>query len=103
MGNVATLFTVYPDTGKEDEVQRLITEQLKPKGMQMEEIAFGIKVLKVMIVHEDTQGSTEFEEKLRKIPGVNNVEVSDESLLCSCMRSFFRIRSSKSMRSYGAV
>ena len=81
MGNVATLFTVYPDAGKEAEVQKAITDKLRPKGMQLEEVAFGIKVLKVMFVHEDTAGSTVFEEKLKKVAGVTEVEVADESLL----------------------
>lgn len=81
MGNVATVFKVYMAEGKEQDITKDIKEKLKPTSMQIEEIAFGIKILKVMFVHEDTEGSTVFEEKLRKIKGVNEVEVADESLL----------------------
>ena len=81
MGSVATVFKVYIENGKENEVSKAIKETLKPKNMQVEEVAFGIKVAKVLFVHEDTEGSSAFEEKLRKIHGVNEVEVDDETLL----------------------
>ncbi len=81
MGNVATLFKVYVENGREDEVSKKIKEELKPKSMQLEEIAFGIKVVKVLFVHEDTLGSAELEEKLKAISGVSEAEVAEESLL----------------------
>ena len=49
--------------------------------MQLEDIAFGIKVIKVMFVHDDSEGSSIIEEKLRKVNGVTEVEVADESLI----------------------
>ncbi len=81
MGKVATVFKVYIENGKEAEVSKAIKEKLKPNGMQIEEVAFGIKVLKVMFVHEDEEGSTSFEDGLRKIPDVTEVEIEGESLL----------------------
>ncbi len=81
MAKVATLFKVYPNNGEEEEVRRNVRETLQPKSMQLEDVAFGIKVLKVLFVHEDSEGSSAFEEKLRKIKGVNEVEVEEESLL----------------------
>ncbi len=81
MGSVATVFKVYIESGKEGDVSKEIREKLKPKNMQVEDVAFGIKVAKVLFVHEDTEGSSSFEERLRKISGVNEVEVDDETLL----------------------
>ncbi len=81
MGNVATLFKVYIENGKEEEVSRKISEELKPKSMQLEEVAFGIKVLKVLFVHDDSIGSADIEEKLKGVSGVNEAEVAEESLL----------------------
>ena len=79
MGKVATLFKVYADDA--DAVSQLIVSNLKPTSVQVEEIGFGIKVIKVMFVHDDNEGSTGYEEGLRKIAGVRDVEVAEESLL----------------------
>jgi translation elongation factor EF-1beta len=81
MGKVATVFKVYIENGREAEVSKEIKETLKPNGLQVEEVAFGIKVLKVMFIHEDEEGSTSFEENLRKIKDVTEVEIDGESLL----------------------
>ena len=80
MGDVAVIFRVYVEEGKLDSVKKEVVG-LKPKGMQTEDVAFGIKTLKVMFVHSDATGSSEQEEVLRKIPGVNEVEVVEETLL----------------------
>ncbi|MDE1827928.1 MAG: hypothetical protein KGH65_02090 [Candidatus Micrarchaeota archaeon] len=81
MGKVAVLFKVYAEDGMESEAKKNISEQLKPTAMQEEEIAFGIKILKVMFVYEDEQGSSKLEEQLRKVHGVREVEVMEESLV----------------------
>ncbi len=81
MGSVATVFKVYPEPGKEEEAKKEIEEKLKPKGVQVEEVAFGIKVIKVLFVHDDKEGSTELEDKLRQVQGINEVEVEDETLI----------------------
>ena len=81
MGNVITLFKVYTEPGNEEKVSAEIKNSLNPKGMQLEDIAFGIKVIKVMFVHDDSEGSSIIEEKLRKVNGVTEVEVADESLI----------------------
>lgn len=81
MAKVATLFKVYVDQGNDAAVSKEIGSKLKPTSIQVEEVAFGIKIIKVMFVHEDTDGSTSFEDKLRNIKGVTEVEVAEESLL----------------------
>jgi translation elongation factor EF-1beta len=80
MGEVAVLFRVYAEEGKEEAVLEEITKQMGPKGSQLEEIAFGIKAIKVLFVHPDTEGSSAIEDKLRRIPGVKEVETLEESL-----------------------
>ncbi|VVB77363.1 Elongation factor 1-beta [uncultured archaeon] len=81
-GKVAVIFQVYADAGKEEAVKKEIVEKLNPKGVQLEEVAFGIKIIKVMFINDDQAGTTDKEEaELRKISGVNEVEVIDESLL----------------------
>ncbi len=82
MGKVATVFKVYAEDGADPEsILKSISAEMKPTSVQMEDIGFGIKVIKVMFVHEDSDGSTEYESKLRKFQGVKEVEVADESLL----------------------
>ena len=81
MGKVATVFKIYPDAGKENEVVEGLRKSLKPESIQLEDVAFGIKVVKALFIHEDQEGSTEFEERIRKIHGVNEVEVAEETLI----------------------
>ena len=82
MGKVATIFKVYSeDSADSNSILKMISDKLKPTSTQIEEIGFGIKVIKVMFVHEDNEGSTEYEKKLREFPGVKEVEVEEESLL----------------------
>ena len=81
MAKVAVLFKIYAEEGKESEVSKLIHEQLKPTAMQMEEIGYGIKIIKAMFVYEDEQGSSRIEESIRKVSGVREVEVAEESLV----------------------
>ena len=59
-----------------------IKEQLKPAGIQADEVAFGIKVIRVLFTFEDVdKASSNVEEALKKIDGYGEVEVEEESLL----------------------
>ncbi|MEM0086852.1 MAG: hypothetical protein QW774_01855 [Candidatus Micrarchaeaceae archaeon] len=81
MGKVGIVFKVYPEAGKEEELSKLISEKLKPQGIQLSDVAFGIKIIKVLFVRDDEEGSTKLEEELKKLPNVSEVEVEEESLL----------------------
>ena len=81
MGEVAVLFKIYAEEGREEEVGKGIVKQLKPKALQLEDVAFGIKIIKVLFVHDDKEGSSVVEEKLKSFPGVREVEVEEESLI----------------------
>ena len=82
MAQVLVVFKVYPKEGELDKAMANINAQLKPKGTQTEEIAFGIKMIKVLFTFDDAQNSSsKIEEQIRKIEGVSEVEVADEELL----------------------
>ncbi|MDE1805054.1 MAG: hypothetical protein KGH59_04725 [Candidatus Micrarchaeota archaeon] len=81
MGKVAVLFKVYAEEGKADEVAAKIRAELMPHGLQLEEIGFGIKIIKVQFIYEDEQGSSKIEDSIRKVQGVTEVEVMEETLI----------------------
>lgn len=76
------LFRVYPKDGMLDEAMDNISKKLTPTGMQMEDIAFGIKTIKVLFKFDDENtGSSSIEKSLKEIKGVDEVEVLEESLM----------------------
>ena len=81
MGKVATLFKVYPEQGAEESVLSEIKSSMKPNSIQLEDVAFGIKIIKAMFIHDDGEGSEKYEQKLRAMKNVNEVEVAEESLI----------------------
>lgn len=82
MGKIGIIFKVYPNDGALDKAMSNIKEQLKPAGIQADEVAFGIKVIRVLFTFEDVdKASSNIEEALKKIVGVREVEVEEESLL----------------------
>lgn len=82
MPKVAVLFKVYPRDNMLDKALSNIKEQMKPAGMQTEDVAFGIKVIKVMFKFDDSEtNSSTIEEALRKVEGVSEIEVVEEGLL----------------------
>ena len=85
MGNVAATLKVMPE-GPETDIEKMREEIMKieptPKDVQVEEIAFGLKAVKVLFVIPDAQGGTdELEEKLSKISGVKDVSTEEVSLI----------------------
>jgi translation elongation factor EF-1beta len=82
MARVAVVFKVYPKEGALDSVVKELKEKLKPQGMQTEDIAFGIKLIKVLFTFDDTQtSSSKIEESIKALPGVSEVEVHEETLV----------------------
>lgn len=60
----------------EEEIKKFVGN-LEIKAEQ-EPIAFGLKAVKIMFVMDENKGSTEIlEENIKKIDGVNSVEVID--------------------------
>ncbi len=82
MAKVGVVFNVYAEEGKFDEVSQSIKASLSPASMDSQEVAFGIKVLKVFFTFDDDKNSSsKIEEQLKAISGVSQVDVSEESLI----------------------
>ncbi|MCL5429947.1 MAG: elongation factor 1-beta [Candidatus Marsarchaeota archaeon] len=81
MGMVAVVFKIYAKDGEFEKALASV-KTMNPAGSQVEEIGFGIKVIKALFKFEDKGGGTQkLEEGLRKLDGVSEVEVYEESLV----------------------
>ncbi|MGD0718747.1 MAG: elongation factor 1-beta [Thermoplasmata archaeon] len=88
MGQVAVLFRLMP-TGVETKMDEMakgvrasLPQGVQVRGMQVKDIAFGLKALLVSVIMSDTGGVLDStEHALAKIPHVESVEVMEEGLL----------------------
>lgn len=88
MGQVAVLFRLMP-TGVETDLKAVgeavrgkLPNGVNVRGMQVKEIAYGLKALLVSVTMSDTGGVLpEVESALGTIPHVESVEVLEEGLL----------------------
>jgi len=82
MPKVAVLFKVYPKDNLAEKTAESIKKAMNPPGMQIDDVAFGIKVIKVMFKFDDSEtNSSKIEDELRKVDGVGEIEVMEEGLL----------------------
>lgn len=82
MASVVVIFRVYPEDDQLEKAMAGIKSELSPNQIETEEIAFGIKLIKVMFKFDDASNtSSNLEEQLRKVSGVKEVEVAEETLL----------------------
>jgi len=88
MAPVAVLFRLMPRGVETDlqEVAKHVATALPAgvtiRGMQVKDIAYGLKSLLVSVVMEDTGGILDStEHALAKVPHVESVEVMEEGLL----------------------
>jgi elongation factor 1-beta len=88
MGQVAVLFRLMPQGVETDmdavalAVRASVPAGVTLRGMQVKDIAFGLKALLVSVVMPDTGGVLEsVEHALSKVPHVESVEVMEEGLL----------------------
>ena len=82
MSSVAVLFKVYPKEEMLDMAVANIKKDMNPAGMQIEDIGFGIKVIKVLFKFDNEKtSSSAIEDNLRKVGGVGELEVEEEGLL----------------------
>jgi elongation factor 1-beta len=88
VGQVAVLFRLMPQGVETD--MRAMAEAVRSatpagvtiRGMQVKDIAFGLKSLLVSVVMADTGGVLEAaEQAFAKVPHVESVEVMEEGLL----------------------
>ncbi len=85
MGDVSLTLKVMPE-GKDvdlDELREKVESEVDPHEVSEEEVAFGLKALKVVkvIPEEGGGGPDEVEEKLLDIDNVKDVRVTDQRKL----------------------
>ncbi len=88
MGEVAVLFRLMPQSVETDVramgegVRTALPSHVRVRGMQVKDIAYGLKALLVSVVMPDQGGVLEqTEAALAKVPHVESVEVMEEGLL----------------------
>ena len=81
MAQVAVTVKIYPAEGVDIEALKSKVEE-RAREVHIEDIGFGIKLLKALFVIPDAEGGTDkLEEELKAIDGVSNVEVVGASRL----------------------
>ena len=88
MGDVAVLFRLMPHGVETDlaemakAVRLAVPSGVTLRGLQVKDIAYGLRSLLVSAVMPDTGGVlTAVEEAFARVPGVESVEVMEEGLL----------------------
>lgn len=88
MGQVAVLFRLMPQGVETDvkamgeAVRQALPTTVTVRGMQVKDIAYGLRALLVSVVMPDEGGVlTQTEAALAKVPHVESVEVMEEGLL----------------------
>ena len=84
MSEVAVTLEVMPEDTEVDleELKKEINSRIDVEKITEEDVAFGLKALKVLIVLTDEAGGTDqVEESLLDIPSVKNVKVTDQRKL----------------------
>ena len=83
MEKVAILFKVFPKDSNVD--MSKVMEKTKSiegvKDAKLEELAFGIKTIKLLVVTENAEKAREVEQRLREIDGVGEVQIESTSLV----------------------
>lgn len=88
MGQVGVLFRVMPQGTETDmaalatAVRAAVPSGVTVRGLQIKDVAFGLKSLLVSVVMPDAGGILEStEHALAKVPHVESIEVMEEGLL----------------------
>jgi len=82
MGKVAVLYRVFPKENELETALANIKKKLKPVSIETQELAFGIKIIRVLFTFNDSDASSSrIEEQLKGIEGVSEVEVEEETLV----------------------
>ena len=88
MGEVAVLFRLMPQAVETDlralgdRIRPALPEGVRLRGLQVKEIAYGLRALLVAVSMSDGAGVLPAtEEALAKLPEVESVEVMEEGLL----------------------
>ena len=78
MGEISCVYKVMPEDAETDleSIKDQIREVLDVQDMGEEEVAFGLKAVKVSCITTDEEGGTDaVEEKLEKLDNVQSIEL----------------------------
>lgn len=87
MGQVAVTLKIMPDSPDADierikkEIEGLELEPAKLQEIKIEDMAFGLKAIKVLYIMPDTGGTDRIENAIKEIDGVAEVEPGELTLL----------------------
>ena len=85
MGQVALTMNVMLESPETDieAVKKSVQEAVSPQSMNEKPVAFGLKMIEVLLVFDDRVGANtdEIEAKLRAISGVSSVEAGEITLI----------------------
>jgi elongation factor 1-beta len=82
MGSVAVTFKIMPDSPDTnlEEIKKEISKKIEIKDSKIEPVAFGLKILRVLVVVPD-KSIENIENDLRSVDGVSEVEVESSTLI----------------------
>jgi translation elongation factor aEF-1 beta len=82
MGMVAATFRIMPEEPKNvGAIKEHVKKAVDVKELKEVPVGFGITLLEVLLVFDDSAGIGSVEEKLKSIDGVASVESGDVTLL----------------------
>ena len=84
MADVIVTFKIMPENldvdlkKLEKDIKEVITIYAEVGKVETEEIAFGLKALKFIVIVDESKGGTDIlEDNMRNVEGVSSVEVTD--------------------------
>ena len=82
MGSVAVTFKIMPDSPDTylEEIKKEISKKIEIKDSKIEPVAFGLKILRVLVVVPD-KSIENIENDIRSVKGVSEVEVESSTLI----------------------
>lgn len=82
MGLVAAVFKIMPASSEDtDKIKEEIKSKFQVQDMKETPVAFGIKLIEVMLIFDDSAGIGSVEQQLAAIDGVASVESGDATLI----------------------
>ena len=83
MGQVAVVFKIMPSSTDIDAemIKKEIEKKFNPSDIKIQELAFGIKVIKALFIIPDASGVENIENGIKEIEGVGEVETESLTLV----------------------
>lgn len=78
MGKISCVYKIMPEDDETDleEIKEQVKELIKVEDIGEENVAFGLKAVKVSTITTDEEGGTDaVEEKLEDLEGVQSIEL----------------------------